>query len=124
MPFAHNPLFVGRQEDLRTLARQLEAGETSAVGPVEIAATTGLGGIGKTQLAAEFVHCYGRSFDGGVFWMSFADPAAVPAEVAACGRSLDLHPSYDALPAARSAGAARGRGLDAPHPPSPGLRQL
>jgi len=29
--------------------------------------------------------------------MSFADPAAVPAEVAACGRSLDLHPSYDSL---------------------------
>ncbi len=98
MPFSHNPLFVGRQEDLRTLARQLKAGETSAVGPVEIAAATGLGGIGKTQLAAEFVHRYGRSFDGGVFWMSFADPAAVPAEVAACGTSLDLHPSYDDLP--------------------------
>ena len=29
--------------------------------------------------------------------MSFADPAAVPAEVAACGRSLGLHPSFDAL---------------------------
>ena len=98
MPFAPNPLFVGRQEDLRTLARQLQAGVTSAVGQVEIAAATGLGGIGKTQLAAEFVHRYGRSFDGGVFWMSFADPAAVPAEVAACGRSLDLHPSYDSLP--------------------------
>jgi tetratricopeptide (TPR) repeat protein len=98
MPFAPNRLFVGRQEDLRTLARQLQAGETSAVGQVEIAAATGLGGIGKTQLAAEFVHRYGRSFDGGVFWMSFADPAAVPSEVAACGRILDLHPSYDALP--------------------------
>jgi len=32
MPFAVNPLFVGRQEDLRTLARQLKAGETSVVG--------------------------------------------------------------------------------------------
>ena len=96
MPFAINPLFVGRQEDLRTLARQLKAGETSAVG--QIAAATGLGGIGKTQLASEFVHRYGRFFEGGVFWMSFADPAAVPAEVAACGRSLGLHPSWDGLP--------------------------
>src|SRR5262249_25405208 len=61
MPFAVNPLFVGRQEDLRTLARQLKAGATSAVGQVEIAAATGLGGIGKTQLASEFVHRYGRS---------------------------------------------------------------
>jgi tetratricopeptide (TPR) repeat protein len=98
MPFAVNPLFVGRQEDLRALVRQLKAGETSAVGQVEIAAASGLGGIGKTQLASEFVHRYGRSFEGGVFWMSFADPAAVPAEVAACGRNLDLHPTYDALP--------------------------
>lgn len=46
---------------------------------------TGLGGIGKTQLACEFVHRYGQFFPGGVFWLSFADPAAVPAEVAMCG---------------------------------------
>jgi hypothetical protein len=98
MPFAHNPLFVGREEELRALARQLRAGETSAVGEMKLAAASGLGGIGKTQLAAEFVHRYGRYFEGGVFWMSFAEPAAVPAEVAACGRSLDLHPSYDAQP--------------------------
>jgi len=96
--FAVNRLFVGRQDDLRTLARQLKAKETSAIGQVEIAGVTGLGGIGKTQLASEFVHRYGRYFEGGVFWMSFADPAAVPAEVAACGRSLDLNPSYDTLP--------------------------
>jgi len=100
MPFAANPLFVGRQEDLRALARQLRAGDTSAVGQVEIAAASGLGGIGKTQLASEFVHRYGRFFTGGVFWMSFADPAAVPGEVAACGRSLDLHPNWDSLPLA------------------------
>jgi tetratricopeptide (TPR) repeat protein len=98
MPFAHNPLFVGREEELRALAHRLRAGETSAVGEIQLAAASGLGGIGKTQLAAEFVHRYGRYFEGGVFWMSFAEPAAVSAEVAACGRSLDLHPSYDALP--------------------------
>ena len=98
MPFAVNPLFVGREDDLRTLARQLKAHQTSAIGQVEIAGVTGLGGIGKTQLASEFVHRYGRYFEGGVFWMSFAEPAAVPAEVAACGRSLDLHPSYESLP--------------------------
>ena len=97
MPFAHNPLFVGREGELRDLARHLRAGETSAVGELKLAAASGLGGIGKTQLATEFVHRYGRYFAGGVFWMSFADPAAVSAEVAACGRSLDLHPSYDTL---------------------------
>ena len=97
MPLAHNPLFVGREESLKTLARQLKAGETSAVGQVEIAAATGLGGMGKTQLASEFVHRYGRFFAGGAFWMSFADAGSVSAEVAACGRSLGLHSSFDAL---------------------------
>src|SRR5215218_5919116 len=60
MPLSRNPLFVGRQEDLRALARQLKAGQISAVEEVETAAATGLGGIGKTQLASEFVHRYGR----------------------------------------------------------------
>jgi tetratricopeptide (TPR) repeat protein len=95
MPFAANPLFVGRRNELRALARPLERGETTVI--------TGIGGIGKTQLAAEFVHRHGGGFPGGVFWMSFADPDAVPAEVAACGRGLDLHPGYDALPIDRQA---------------------
>lgn len=60
MPLSRNPLFVGREDDLRALARTLKAGETAAVG--QIAAATGLGGIGKTQLASEFVHRYGQFF--------------------------------------------------------------
>jgi tetratricopeptide (TPR) repeat protein len=96
MPLSRNPLFVGREDDLRALARSLKAGETAAVG--QIAAATGLGGIGKTQLASEFVHRYGRFFAGGVFWMSFAEESAVAAEVASSGRGLGLHPDYDNLP--------------------------
>jgi tetratricopeptide (TPR) repeat protein len=97
MPLAPNPLFVGRDEALKILASQLKAGGTSAVGQVEIAAATGLGGMGKTQLASEFVHRYGRYFAGGVFWMSFADGSTVPVEVAASGQSLGLNSSFDAL---------------------------
>ncbi|HSK77501.1 MAG TPA: TIR domain-containing protein, partial [Thermoanaerobaculia bacterium] len=96
MPLSRNPLFVGREDDLRALARTLKAGETAAVG--QIAAATGLGGIGKTQLASEFVHRYGRFFAGGVFWMSFAEESAVSAEVVSSGRGLGLHPDYDNLP--------------------------
>ncbi|HEX6898662.1 MAG TPA: FxSxx-COOH system tetratricopeptide repeat protein [Thermoanaerobaculia bacterium] len=98
MPLSVNPLFVGRDEDLRILARQLKAGETSAIGQVEIAAATGMGGIGKTQLASEFVHRYGGYFTGGVFWLSFSDPAGVAAEIAASGRGLNLDPSFGDLP--------------------------
>ena len=83
MPLARNALFVGREADLKALAGALKAGETAAVG--QIAAATGRGGIGKPQLASEFVHRYGQYFQGGVFWLSFADPEAVPAEIATCG---------------------------------------
>jgi tetratricopeptide (TPR) repeat protein len=83
MPLRHSPLFVGREADLRALAFALKGGEITAIG--QTAAAMGLGGIGKTQLASEFVHRYGQFFAGGVFWLNFADPAAVPTEVAGCG---------------------------------------
>ena len=96
MPYARNPLFVGRQAELLQLAQAVKGGETIAVG--QIAAATGLGGIGKTQLAVEFVHRYGQYFAGGVYWLSFADGAALPAEVAACGMVMAGMPdAFEAL---------------------------
>lgn len=44
-----NPLFVGREHDLRTLAARLKEGESIAV-------TTGIGGVGEKQLAVELAH--------------------------------------------------------------------
>jgi tetratricopeptide (TPR) repeat protein/transcriptional regulator with XRE-family HTH domain len=98
MPFSHNPLFVGRGDDLTALTATLNNAPSAAPMTVVIAAT-GMGGIGKTQLATEFVHRYGRFFAGGVFWLSFADPHAVPAEIAACGSSghLALESNYESL---------------------------
>jgi hypothetical protein len=92
MPMRRNELFVGREDQLRTLAKTLQAQGTAAIG--QIASVTGLGGIGKTQLAAEFVHRYGQFFTGGVFWLSFSDPASVRAELAECGgpENLNLWP--------------------------------
>ncbi len=98
LPYARNPLFVGHQSDLQRLAAILKAGlATAAIG--QIAAATGLGGIGKTQLAAEFAHRYGPYFAGGVFWLNMANAEAVPTEVALCGGAggLSLCPDFDAL---------------------------
>ena len=89
MPLPDNPLFVGREANMRALAAALKGNETVAVG--QIAATTGLGGIGKTQLAVAFVYRYGQFFRGGVLWLNMADANSVPLEIAACGESmLDL----------------------------------
>jgi tetratricopeptide (TPR) repeat protein len=99
MSLSRNILFVGRENELKALARNLKAGDTTAIGQGAIAAATGLGGIGKTQLASEFVHRYGQYFAGGVFWLSFADADSIPAEVAACGgaRAMELGPDFRKL---------------------------
>ena len=55
--------------------------------------------MGKTQLAVEFAHRYGRFFHG-VHWVSMENPDAVAAEIALCGAEMRLRPDFDALPAA------------------------
>ncbi len=97
MPYGPNPLFVGRDADLRALAAALKGGETQGV---VIAAASGIGGLGKTQLASEFAHRYGRYFAGGVYWLSFADASAIPAQVADCGRPghIETRVDYSTLP--------------------------
>lgn len=94
------PHFVGRYDGLKELARILRAGGIAAIGQRPIAAATGLGGIGKTQLASEFVYRYGSYFEGGVFWMDFSTRELVPNEVASCGGvgAMDLRADFHYLP--------------------------
>lgn len=97
MPLARNPLFVGRDSHLKAIARTLK-NPHSAAAIGQVAAATGIGGVGKTNLATEFVHRYGAYFAGGVFWLSFADPAGIAPEIAACGASgIVQHPSWAEL---------------------------
>ena len=100
MVLRRNPLFTGRQAELLALAGALlyQPGR-SAVGAGPTAIVGGLNGIGKTQLAVEFIYRYGRFFAGGVYWLSFALPENIPSAIAACGRvdALNLHPDFDRL---------------------------
>ncbi|MCG8095036.1 MAG: FxSxx-COOH system tetratricopeptide repeat protein [Candidatus Thiodiazotropha endolucinida] len=98
LPFRHNPLFVGREQNIKALARIMVEGGVAAVG--QLVAAMGLGGIGKTQLASEFCHRYGCYFAGGVFWMSFADPEEIPTEIARCGGldGMNLAENFDNQP--------------------------
>jgi hypothetical protein len=99
LTYSQNPRFTGRTAELQRLAQTLKGERGTAVINTP-AAVMGMGGVGKTQLAAEFAHRYGRYFQGGVYWLSFADPEAVPAEIAACGRKMAL-PGLDSLPLAQ-----------------------
>lgn len=95
VPFPPNVHFVGRDEQFIEIAKVLNSGEMAVIG--QVATITGIGGIGKTQLATEFVHRYGRFFSGGVFWLSFADPVQIPAEFAQCYGAVNIKEfhSYD-----------------------------
>jgi tetratricopeptide (TPR) repeat protein/transcriptional regulator with XRE-family HTH domain len=99
MPLAPNPLFVGRGDELLQVARALRGGRTTvALG--QVVASTGLGGLGKTQLAVELVHRYGRFFAGGVLWLSFASADEIPLQVAGCAGpgAMDLAPGIENRP--------------------------
>ena len=61
VPFPRNESFVGREEDLRSLHAALTESSTVGIRP---AGLTGMGGIGKTQLAVEY--CY--RYQGQLSW--------------------------------------------------------
>jgi tetratricopeptide (TPR) repeat protein len=95
LPWSPNPTFKGRDRDLKRFAELLLSASGTEVVPT--IAVTGLGGLGKTQLAAEFAHRYGRYFKGGVFWINCGEPEAIQSQVAGCGWGLHLHPAYREL---------------------------
>jgi hypothetical protein len=80
--FQRNPHFVGREEELATLHDLLDEptplGVSSAVtdprAAPKVAGLTGMGGIGKTQLAVEYIYRYQDAYPGGIFWMNAAKP--------------------------------------------------
>jgi RHS repeat-associated protein len=85
--FHRNDLFTGRDGPLKALARALLHDEAPST--LVTQAVRGMGGVGKTQLAVEFAHRYGRFFHG-VHWLNAAQPEALGAELAACGAAMGL----------------------------------
>ncbi len=87
LPFGRNPLFTGREADLKSLAESLLNQHTA--GTVIHQAIAGMGGLGKTQLAVEFAYRYGKFFRG-VHWLNLANPELLNGEIAASGAQLGL----------------------------------
>jgi tetratricopeptide (TPR) repeat protein len=84
--FAHNAIFTGRTDDLKALAKSLLY-EPMTNRTTVLQAITCMIGIGKTQLAVEFCHRYGRYFEG-VHWINAQQD--IQAEIAACGAEMGL----------------------------------
>jgi WD40 repeat protein len=75
--FPQNRHFVGRDQELAELHDLLDdavpLGVNAARTTSTVAGLTGLGGVGKTQLVVEYIHRYGKSYPGGIFWINAAD---------------------------------------------------
>lgn len=65
IPYPRNPFFLGRDEILVHLHHLLQANQTTALSQPQ--AVSGLGGIGKTQLALEYAYRYHQDYQA-VLW--------------------------------------------------------
>ena len=87
IPF-RNPYFTGREAELRALRDKLQTGD-----PVVIrqppSVLYGLGGIGKTQLATEYVHRYGGDYEV-VWWVRSDQEDSIQASLVSLGTRLRL----------------------------------
>ncbi len=65
IPYARNPFFLGRDDELSRLRSHLQAGQATALSQPQ--AISGLGGIGKTQLALEYAYRFAQDYQA-VLW--------------------------------------------------------
>jgi tetratricopeptide (TPR) repeat protein/transcriptional regulator with XRE-family HTH domain len=94
VPYLRNPYFTGREDILETLHTRLTGEQPVSRG--HALALTGLGGVGKTQIALEYAYRY-ASEHRMVFWL-------IAENAESTMRSLQSIADLLQLPAARSTG--------------------
>lgn len=76
LPLPQDPKFCGRGDILAQI-RQCFLGEGTEISNLRrVVVLTGLGGIGKSQIALEYAYCY-ASQDSSVFWINAANKETV-----------------------------------------------
>lgn len=90
VPHLRNPNFTGREDLLTQLRDKLTSGEHAAV----TQAVSGLGGVGKTQLATEYAYRHASDYEL-VWWVRSEEPARLASDYAGLAGALGL-PEKDA----------------------------
>ena len=90
VPYRRNRNFTGREQVLDSLYDALRSGQSAAL----TQAISGLGGVGKTQLALEYAYrC--RADYGLIWWIRSEEPTTLASDYALLAQELDL-PQKDA----------------------------
>ncbi|HNT72062.1 MAG TPA: hypothetical protein PKK92_03270, partial [Methanothrix sp.] len=87
IPHPHNPNFTGRVDLLEKLEETLASGERAAF--TQTSAITGLGGVGKTQLALEYSYSHADDYRV-IWWVRSEEPATLAADYAGLAARLNL----------------------------------
>lgn len=85
LPYLRNPNFTGRDDTLNELHQALNSGQPTAL----TQAITGLGGIGKTQIALEYAYRYAADYEI-IWWIRSEESETLAADYANFAKAQKL----------------------------------
>src|SRR3954451_7161182 len=85
VPYHRNTHFVGRDQDLAELRKNLSSADVSSHAQV----ICGLGGIGKTQLALEYAYLHQADY-AIIWWINAEEPANIALGFAKLAQKLGM----------------------------------
>lgn len=88
VPFPRNPFFTGREELLERLHARLQDSQTAVLGQPQ--ALSGLGGVGKTQLAVEYAYRCRQAYPQAVLWAAAETTETLDSSYVEIARLLQL----------------------------------